>query len=132
MELTMKASVRYPEMRAEVILAVAALSDSEYQNRCWGRVQPSGAYDDLSMTVHTLYDDDLHLPNVEEGLGSVLVDGPELARLAALDSHLGPIIAELRDSPDSDYLAHKDWPSVVAAAQLALSAMTLARLTDQG
>lgn len=112
-------------MRAEVILAVAALADAEYQQRFWGVRRPSGAYDDLSMSIHTLYDDDVHLPNVDDSIGAVLVDGNELDRLRVLDSHLSPIIAELGDAPDSDYLAHEKWPSVVAAAQLALSALVL-------
>jgi hypothetical protein len=115
-------------MRAEVILAVAALADSQYQHHFWGVRLPSGAYDDLSMSIHTLYDDDIHLPNVDEAVGTVLVDGAELDRLRVLDSHLSPIIAELGNAPDSDYLAHKNWSSVVAAAQLALSSLVLGQL----
>ncbi|GAA4152609.1 SCO4402 family protein [Leifsonia shinshuensis] len=118
-------NVQYPQMRAEVVHALAALSDTEYQNQVWGHVQNSGAYDDFSAAVHTLYDDDLHLPNAENSIGFVLVSGIEVDRLKLLDRYLGPIIDQLKDSPDSAYLAHPNWPQVVGAAQLALSAMIL-------
>ena len=120
--------VKYPVMRLEVLSAVAALSDTEYQQRVWiGRESPTPKfYDDLTANVHVLYDDCQVLPDPESALGTVLLPGDEVARLRDLDQLFGPLIDTLGDAPDSVYLASPQWAAVVRAASRALSAMVLA------
>lgn len=125
--LTMS-DVEYPAMRREVMRALAAFSDRDYQERVWvQRNYPEpNFYDDLTQNVHILYDDSQVLPDPESRLRWVLLDGDELDRLRALDSVLGPMIDELGEAPDAAYLRDSRWPSVVSTASRALSAMVLA------
>jgi hypothetical protein len=47
----------------------------------------------------------------------------EVGTLRALDAVLGPLIDELGDRPDADYLADARWPRVVEAAAQALAVL---------
>lgn len=117
-------AVTYPEMRNEVMGAVEALADPEYQHRVWIRREypQDGYYDDLSHRVNILFDDTMVLPSPEGGVGSVIY-ADEVQPLAALGSVLGPLIADLGDVPDMEYLADARWRAVVEAAQKALDCM---------
>lgn len=127
-EHEVKPTVRFPAFRREVILAVAAFSDVDYQRRVWvdGIMPFEGYGDSLTENVHALYDDFLDLPHVDDAIGEILVDGPEVEALVAFDRAFRPILDELGDAPDIDYLAHPSWGVVVQRAQRALSAMVLA------
>ena len=115
--------VEFPDMRHEVIAAVRSLSDAEHQRRQWGKVEAGvNYYDDLSLTVHVLYDDCQVLPTPEAAVPAVLYPG-EVVAFRGLDSALGPLIADLGDRPDDDYLADPRWGSVVEAAGAALRLM---------
>lgn len=121
-------TVKFPAMRREVIDAVAALSDLEYQRRVWiDRIFPKeNFYDDLTLRSHILYDDTMVLPDPGSAIGDILIDGDEVARLAALDQVLGPLIDELGEADDFRYISHPRWPEVVRLAGRALSALVLA------
>jgi hypothetical protein len=108
--------------------AVAALADPEYQRRVWiDRILPEeNYYDELTLNVHILYDDSTALPEPRTAIGDILVDGDEIPRLATLGRILGPMIEELGDAPDIEYLDDNRWPSLVRAAESALAAMVLA------
>jgi hypothetical protein len=124
----MTVPVSTPYARWEVMLALASLSDREYQERVWIRQQlPHKNYiDNFDNAVHALYDDWIVLPEPRAAVGSVLVNGPEVERIAALGVTLDGLLEELGESPDSAYLAHADWDTVLAQASSALSAMVLA------
>ena len=119
--------VEYPDMRRQVIRALAALSDSQYQQRVWVQrnVADPSFYDDLTQNIHVLYDDCQVLPQPESRLRWVLIEGDEVGRLRALDKLLGPMIDDLGDAPDATYLQDGRWPAVMSAASSALSAMVL-------
>lgn len=118
-------SVRYPEMRIQVLSAVNALADRDYQQRVWiDRIYPhENYYDDLDLNISILYDDTLVLPDPATALGTILANTVEVGSLRSLAEHLDPIIDELGDSPDSRYLSHPKWPGVVSAANAALEVM---------
>lgn len=113
--------------------AVAALSDPEYQQRIWIRheLPHENYYDPLDQSIHTLFDDWVVLPDPEPAIGAFLVSGPEIDRLRALGDVLGPLIDELGDRPDQDYISDRRWPLVVERAGSALSAMVLAGAIEQ-
>ena len=115
-------------MRREVINALAALSDRQYQKRVWiDHILPQdNYYDDLTLNIHILYDDCAVLPEPETRIGTVLVDGDEIGRLIDLERVLGPMIAGLGEAPDVEYMADPRWSAVLAHAGSALSAMVLA------
>jgi hypothetical protein len=120
--------IRYPDARWAVMDALASLSDREHQDRVWIRRElPHKDYlDGFDQVVHTLYDDWVVLPEPKAAVGRILVDGPEVPRLASLGVTLDRLIAELGDVADTDYLRHADWPQVVTQAGLALASMVLA------
>lgn len=124
----MTASVKYPMARWSVMEAVAALSDPEYQQRIWIRQElpHENYYDPLDQSIHTLFDDWVVLPDPQPAIGAFLVDGPEIECLRALGEVLDPLISELKDRPDADYISHPHWPLVIERARAALSAMVLA------
>jgi hypothetical protein len=118
--------VEFPAMRLEVVVALAALADGEYQQRTWLDYDRSvGARDNLDVFVHTLYDDCNVLPEPEKSLWTVLLPGDEVARLRALDAVLGPLIDELGDVADRVFLEDARWPRIRETAGSALTAMIL-------
>ena len=111
-------------MRSQVVSAVRALADRSYQDASWGHVEPGVKfYDDLTLNVHILYDDCAVLPDPTVRLGTVLLPG-DMDVLVHLHDALGPMLADLGNSPDDSYLADPRWDSVLEAAQAALAAMT--------
>jgi hypothetical protein len=129
MESATTADIIFPEMRHEVIEALRSLSDPLHQRARWGRVEQGVSYyDDLTLNVHTLYDDCQVLPSPDSAVPDVLHD-TEVPAFRALDAALGPMIRELGDRPDEEYLADPRWDKVIRAASSALAAM---RACDHG
>lgn len=124
----MRIAVRYPNARWQVMDAVASLSDPDYQERIWIRREypHPNFYDSFDQVVHTLFDDWTVLPDPRAAVGAILVDGPEVPRLADLGATLSRLIDRLGDVPDEHYLNHDDWQTVLTEAALALAAMVLA------
>lgn len=115
--------VKFPAMRQQTVTALTALADRDYQQRVWiDREYPhAGFYDDLTLNVNMLYD--TVLPDPRSRLGVVLLSESEVARLDELEQLLGPLIDDLGDTYDQQYLSDPRWSEVVAAAASALSAM---------
>jgi hypothetical protein len=122
-EHAMTSSIIYPEKRNEVIDALRSLSDPIHQKTRWGRVEEGVNYfDDLTINVHTLYDDTQVLPMPDSAVPELLHEA-EIPALLAVDEALGPMIRDLGVRGDSDYLADARWPNVVRAARAALVVM---------
>lgn len=121
-------AVAFPAMRREVMTALACLADTDYQVDAWLEKNfPSASYyDDLTMNIHTLYDDSQVLPSPESRIGTVLVAGAEVARLGELDVVLGALIADHGEAPDVAYIEDPRWPVVVTRAAGCLAAMVRA------
>ncbi len=121
--------VEFPRMRDDVMFALACLADREYQHRVWvNRDAPPNYFDNLTANVNILYDDCVVVPDPAARIGSVLVAGDEQDRLRGLDAVLGPLIDELGEAPDDEYLADPRWRLVVEKAAEALAAMIRADL----
>ena len=115
--------VTFPEVRNEVIEAVRSLGDRSHQQTRWGRVEEGVNYfDDLTLNVNILYDDCQVLPSPETAVPAVLF-GAEVPAFRALEDALGPMIRDLGNRPDQDYLCDPRWVEVVGAARAALAAM---------
>lgn len=115
--------IRLPAMRDEVVAALRALADRRHQDSRWGVYDPDvNYYDDLSLNVHVLYDDTQVLPDPEAVVGAVIFSR-EVPWLRRLHACLGPMIDDLGDRPDADYLADPRWQLVVKSAREALEAM---------
>ncbi|WP_446222916.1 SCO4402 family protein [Nocardia sp. IBHARD005] len=118
--------VQFPEMRASVLSAVAALADHEYQQRIWleHRYPHENFYDDLDERIHALYDDCAVLPDPRRAISTILIDNEELGALVELDRVLSLLIDDLGVAPDSVYVGDARWGDVMKAAREALVAMT--------
>lgn len=119
----MSAPIDFPEMRDEIREALRALSDPVHQQTRWGRyVEGVNYYDDLTVNVHILYDDTAVLPDPANAVGSVILER-EVPALRVVGNAFGPLLHDIGDRPDSDYLADPRWPLVVQAARAALNVM---------
>ncbi len=63
--------VQFPDMRRQVISALASLADTEYQERSWVRkIFPAeNYYEDLRLEVNVLYEDFMVLPSPADSVG---------------------------------------------------------------
>ncbi|MFI5520503.1 hypothetical protein [Streptomyces platensis] len=115
--------VQLPEMRQEIISAVKALSDSDYQQRVWiDRIYPhADFFDDFTLNVNTLYDDTTVLDDPAAALGQTLADDAEVEAMQCLADRLDEILDAIgRDADDIAFLRSPLWSGVVTAAQEAL------------
>ncbi|MGW5261781.1 SCO4402 family protein [Microbispora sp. NPDC004025] len=114
--------VQWPERRADVLNALQALGDRDYQEQHW---RAGHGWPDLTAAVHWLIDDtsidqagarslipQLFQNEREADRVQLVVD----ALLRVLDD-LGPI------APDDAYLDHPAWVSVLHAADAALQVL---------
>lgn len=125
----MSDTVTFPEMRLEVIAALRSLSDRQHQRARWGQVEAGvNFYDDLTLNVHTLYDDCMVLPEPQAAVPDIIHES-EVPAFLELGCALGPMLQDLGDAPDGVYTGDPRWASVVDAAGAALAAM---RRADEG
>jgi hypothetical protein len=115
-------TVQFPEMRLQVVAALQSLSDPRRQKK-WGKVEDGvNYYDDLTLNVNILYDDCQVLPDPSLSIGSILYSN-EVEVLHAVHEALNPLLNDLGEKPDDDYLADPQWPTVILAAKEALRIM---------
>lgn len=119
----MNAQVEFPAMRAEVLRALLALGDADHQRTRWGRyAEGENYYDDLDLDIHILYDDCRVLPRPEQAVPQILHED-EIPVLRAVEAALGPMIRDLGDRPDSEYVGDPRWAAVLRAADVARAAL---------
>ncbi|MGW4214791.1 SCO4402 family protein [Lentzea sp. NPDC004789] len=114
--------VRYPNLRNEVLEAVRALSDFEYQQRVWVRRDVlSGNYDEFTHRVRILYDDTQVLEAPQAAIGDVLASEEEACAMQELVDVLNSIFDRFgTELSDDKYLELPEWGTVVAAARRVL------------
>lgn len=116
-------TVQFPHMRDEVLAALRSLADPVHQRLRWGVLEEGvNYYDDLTLVVHTLYDDMEVLPDPSRSVGTVLRER-EVPVLREVARALSPLLDTHGDEPDRVYLADSRWPNVVVAARRALAVM---------
>jgi hypothetical protein len=114
-------TVRFPEMRLDVVSAIEFLSDPERQ-KLSGKIEEGVYYADLTLYVNILYDDCQVLPDPSLRVGSILYPS-EGEVLRTVHEVLNPLLDDLGNKPDSDYFADPQWSSVVVAARETLRTM---------
>lgn len=120
--------VRFPEMRSEVIGAVLALADREYQRRVWVERQypDPDYYDDLTLNVNILYDDTKVLEDPVSTIGTCLRTVNEAEAMRKLAVALDQVFEEKgTDLSDAEYIADVRWDAVVEAACTALHVLRM-------
>lgn len=116
-------AVRFPDMRREVIEALQALADPEYQRRVWvDRVYPQpGFYDDLTHNVNVLYDDTSVAEDPQGQIGLTLENTDEAAAVERLTAVLDPLLDSLPTKiDDGAVISLPEWGEVVRAAREAV------------
>ena len=110
-------SLRHPEVRRQILDALEAIADRDYQQRVWikRRLPHDNFHDDLSTNIHILFDDTQVVSHADKQVGFSIYP-EEIALLEDVGLRLGSLIDDLGDAEDSAYLAHPAWPEVVAAA----------------
>lgn len=110
-------AIRFRGMREWIVDALQVLADPDYQQRVWIRREypHPGFFDNLDMNIHTLFDDAVVLPDPEPAIGA-LIYPDEVEVLRALGAVFEPLIDELGNVGDADYLAHPRWAEVVRRA----------------
>jgi hypothetical protein len=115
--------IQHPEMRANLLDVLRALSDPDYQRRVWvEREYPHpGYYDDLDTNVHLLYDDTDIAEEPHKNIGFALRNEDEARAIEELNRVLGPLYDSLPpDTDDATVIAMPEWQAVIAAARNAL------------
>lgn len=114
--------VKYPNLRDEVVEAVRALSDLEYQQRVWVRREVSSEYyDEFAHRIHMLYDDTKVLEDPQSAVGDVLASEEEACVMQELADVLDSLFGRVgTDLSDDEYLELPEWRTVVATARRAL------------
>lgn len=113
-------------MRAEVVEAVRALSDLEYQQRVWVRreLPHPGYQDNFTLNVHVLYDDTTVFEDPEIAVGDLLRGDDEVRALKPLKAALDALFAEHgTELTDEDYLGKPGWAAVLLTARNALAVL---------
>lgn len=125
--------VRFPQMRSEIILAVKALADPDYQWSAWVRHElPPGHFDDFTHQIHILYDDTQVLESPYSAVGLYLRSPDEAAAMQALARAIDNLFAQLgTELSDEEYLKSASWTSVVEAARAAQRALERASSEEE-
>ncbi|MBP2471967.1 hypothetical protein JOF53_000839 [Crossiella equi] len=118
--------VTYPDMRLNVVHAVAALADAERQRRVWadGVLPEDEHFGDLTFQINML--DDVWIRDAPaDCLGDLLRDLDEVAAMQALADALDDVFDRYGyHLSDEHYLNLPEWPHVVASAGAALAVLT--------
>jgi len=114
-------TVDRPATRRNVIRAVAALADADYQRRAWTGASEDPVTGSLSACLHTLTHDAGVLPDPAGAVGRVLLPGDEIDRLTVLGAKL-----RAAPAPGSTRPHTAIWSDVVDAALHCLPALVIA------
>jgi hypothetical protein len=115
--------MRYVEMRNELIQHLEALSDSEYQKKCWVNNEcPNGvSYDELDYSVHFLFDDTRLAKDPKSLIGWILADEMESKCIEDLIAALNSVFEKYGcDLTDEQYISTNEWQEVISCAAVAL------------
>ncbi len=114
-------TVRFPAMRDEVLFALELLGDADRQRRFWLSPEAGRSYPDLDWVIRGLFDT-VVLPDPVLQVGVCVYDD-EVGLLVDLNRVLEPLIEQLDDVPDAEYVAHPTWSEVVRLAGLAAAVL---------
>jgi nucleoside 2-deoxyribosyltransferase len=125
------ASVRFPEMRTELIETVRDLADEDHQRRLWrsGAVINPEVIDSVFVAADFMFDHADLLRNSSSQIGWILKDPAEAEALDALMEALEAATASVDDKDWLDpaavdaILGSAHWPEVVANARTALGVL---------
>ena len=115
------ASLSHPWVRRDLILNLQELATPD-PRPLWAAQRREGLVVGANQVVHFLFNDN---DFGEPSIGAMLRSTDEVAVIDAVKRELDLVIDGLpSDGPDDDYVTHRRWPYVTAAALTARSAIT--------
>jgi hypothetical protein len=115
-------TIKFVEMRNELIETLRALSDKKYQESAWVKGNfPEGIVEDnFDYAVNFLFDDSCLAENPEDLIGYCLVDKYEAQLIHAVTKSIDKLLSELgNDLSDLEYISSPLWEDVVRKAKQA-------------
>ena len=102
-------TLKFPEMRNQLIVTVEALSDFAYQKECWikDNCPPPVQHDNFDLAVHFLFDDSGLDDDVKGMIGYILKDDNEADLVSKLCKAIDEVLIKYgNDLTDHEYI-HK-------------------------
>jgi hypothetical protein len=112
--------IRYPEMRAELIQHLNALSDIDYQRRVWvlGSSEGDVVHDEFDNAVHYLYDDTRLAADPVSTIGWILRNDEEAAEISKLVETIERVFQRYGTKlSDAEYIQLPEWVTILTAAK---------------
>ncbi|MCY1293130.1 hypothetical protein D9M70_423780 [compost metagenome] len=108
-------------MREELIDYLQCLSDKDCQQRAWvEHTLSEGGYDELDYAVHFLFDDTALATDPVSTVGWILLNEVEAGLIEKVTTSLNVIFEKYGlELDDKDYIATKEWGSVLISAEAA-------------
>lgn len=123
----MTPTLKYPEMRLDLVAYTGSLRDRDHQRKVWVLHQSGGRQDSFMDVVHFFFDDTKLAEEPATCVGVFLRDQPEADAVDAVVGALDEVLDQVGPGKaDADYLAAPGWDRVVTAAT------SLAHLLDSG
>lgn len=106
------AHLSHPHVRAELVLTLEELAADD-PREIWIAGRQKNLITGVNQIIHFLFDDN---DFSEADVGATLFDRRELALIEAVKSELDPIIDQLPQGSDDEYITHPRWRNVTVAA----------------
>lgn len=119
-------TLKYPDMRVELLSTLQSLADPVHQQRAWVEGHPIGGiqHDEFDYAVHFLFDDSTLSKDPHGNIGWILIDAAEADRVATLVQLLERLFEKHGTTlSDAQYMALPEWHLVVDAARAVLAVM---------
>jgi hypothetical protein len=114
-------SIKFPDMRMNVLSNLHSLSNEQHQRRCWVRHE---AYDCFDEVIHALFDDSGFDRGPNSSIGVLLFDEREADHIRAAMDLIDTLFAKYgKELSDADYMSKPEWRGIVAGAKDALEVM---------
>ena len=121
-------TIAYPQMRADIVSAVASLANPLLHSGVWiarGAPLPGLCYSFTDL-LHALYDDSGLGDGVDSCIGYALYDFAEALRLSNVMNQVDDLLEKYGvNKPDATYVQSPEWPPIVSSATQCLQLFLL-------
>lgn len=119
-------TLKYPEMREELLHAIHSLANAEYQLKVWvnQESQPGIEYDCFDFVVHFIYDDSELAEDPEGAIGLLVKNAQEVQLIKDVVRAINRFFDALgMEATDEEYISRREWPDVLETASQAWHVM---------
>ena len=119
-------SIKYPQLRVNLVSFLQSLSDIEYQKEVWveGRQREKIQHDEFDYSVHFFFDDTTLAVDANDNVGYILYDEHEAFLIGRLTQSIDNVLNKYGTNlSDEEYISVPEWSSVIDCAKAALKAV---------